>query len=433
VFPPLTLIPSPELIVGLVAPIGVDLDVVTKALVGALSEMRYAVREFRVTDLMRDIPIGMPIAASPFIQSYKDRIAYANRVRECFGSEALAALTITALRAFRRKTSELTPEATGSAERDLYLPLSAHAYILRQFKRPEEITLLRRVYGRQFILISAFAPPDIRKSVIAEKESRSNLLPSSSTDGENRANDLVAQDARELQTSHGQNVRDAFPLADVIVDATSSLKCEQQIRRFIQLLFGSNKITPTHDEYGMYIAKTASLRTADLSRQVGAAIFTSSGEIATLGTNEVPKSGGGTYWADDPNDHRDWVKRYDPNNQRQIEILSDLLLRLKSGGHLSSTLSSAPGGELALSLLSSGDENSVAGSMLMDLLEFGRIIHAEMSAITDAARKGIPIKDGSLYCTTFPCHICAKRRAFFAWRRGAQVAPFGFRGWNPRR
>jgi hypothetical protein len=26
-----------------------------------------------------------------------------------------------------------------------------------------------------------------------------------------------------------------------------------------------------------------------------------------------------------------------------------------------------------------------------------------------------------------------KRRAFFAWRRGAQVAPFGFRGWNPRR
>ena len=81
-FPPLTLIPSPELVVGLVAPIGVDLDLVSKALSHALGEMRYAVREFRVTDLMRDVPIGMPIAASPFIQSYKDRIAYANKVRE---------------------------------------------------------------------------------------------------------------------------------------------------------------------------------------------------------------------------------------------------------------------------------------------------------------------------------------------------------------
>jgi len=44
----------------------------------------------------------------------------------------------------------------------------------------------------------------------------------------------------------------------------------------------------------------------------------------------------------------------------------------------------------------------------MDLLEFGRIIHAEMSAITDAARLGIEIKNSTLYCTTFPCHICAK-------------------------
>ena len=44
----------------------------------------------------------------------------------------------------------------------------------------------------------------------------------------------------------------------------------------------------------------------------------------------------------------------------------------------------------------------------MDLLEFGRIIHAEMSAITDAARLGIEIKDSTIYCTTFPCHICAK-------------------------
>jgi hypothetical protein len=31
-----------------------------------------------------------------------------------------------------------------------------------------------------------------------------------------------------------------------------------------------------------------------------------------------------------------------------------------------------------------------------------------MSAISDAARNGRALKDTVLYCTTFPCHICAK-------------------------
>jgi deoxycytidylate deaminase len=44
----------------------------------------------------------------------------------------------------------------------------------------------------------------------------------------------------------------------------------------------------------------------------------------------------------------------------------------------------------------------------MDALEYGRIIHAEMSAICDAARLGRSIKNAVLFTTTFPCHMCAK-------------------------
>ncbi len=47
-------------------------------------------------------------------------------------------------------------------------------------------------------------------------------------------------------------------------------------------------------------------------------------------------------------------------------------------------------------------------SKVMDILEFGRVIHAEMSAMSDAARFGLSVKGGVLYSTTFPCHICAK-------------------------
>jgi len=54
----------------------------------------------------------------------------------------------------------------------------------------------------------------------------------------------------------------------------------------------------------------------------------------------------------------------------------------------------------------SSDE--VQESKVMDSLEFGRIIHAEMSAISDASRTGRAIGGGNLFCTTFPCHICAK-------------------------
>jgi hypothetical protein len=44
----------------------------------------------------------------------------------------------------------------------------------------------------------------------------------------------------------------------------------------------------------------------------------------------------------------------------------------------------------------------------MDSLEYGRSIHAEMNAITDAARGGHSIRGSTLYCNTFPCHNCAK-------------------------
>jgi cytidine deaminase len=36
------------------------------------------------------------------------------------------------------------------------------------------------------------------------------------------------------------------------------------------------------------------------------------------------------------------------------------------------------------------------------------MVHAEMAAICDAALRGVKIKDATLYCTTFPCHLCAR-------------------------
>lgn len=426
----LPLVSNPELIFGLVAPIGVDLDLVGEALGESLDEMGYDAREFRLTELMREIPIGLPLAAKPSVQSYKDRISYANAIRGKVGDDGLAAMAVSAIRTFRAKewAAKRSPEqgkrlkTEGSDEER---PIPSQSYIIRQLKRPEEVSLLRSIYGRQFILVSAYAPEEIRRRRIEDRErtSRGGLI--SDVEAHRLAYDLISQDSKEALDEHGQNLRDAFPLGDVFIDTTSRAKCKEMIRRFIYLLFGSNEHTPTHDEYGMYIAKSASLRSSDLSRQVGAAIFRESGEVVTMGCNEVPKSGGGTYWTEDESDRRDFVQGNDPNEQRKKEVLVDIIDRLKEGNFLSRSLQKTDDPyAIAEVLLSKNGERSVKRSKIMDLIEFGRIIHAEMSAITDAARKGVPVEGGTLYCTTFPCHLCAKHIVSAGLKRVVYLEPY---------
>lgn len=430
---------APELVFGLIAPIGVDLDVVSEVLDTTLREMRYRAHELRVTQLMREIGIKAPVtpfdASLPdgsFVRSYRDRIAHANSIRAVLGDFALAALAISAIRSFRleerqRQIDEKPLPEENSNEEDPpeEEPIPAQAYIIRQLKRPEEVLLLREVYGRQFILISAYAPQDWRIQRIQEreKESRGGLI--EDIDAQMLARRLVLQDAKESQNTHGQNVRDAFPLGDVFIDATSRLKCEQETRRFVHLLFGSNQITPTHDEYGIYLAKSASLRSSDLSRQVGAAIFRHSGEILTLGCNEVPKAGGGTYWHGDDADARDFVKGSDPNEMQKTQVLVDLIDRLHQGGHLSVELmSKQDANEISKHLIAEDGPDSVRESRVMDLIEFGRIVHAEMSALSDAARKGISVEGATMYCTTFPCHLCAKLIVAAGVRKVIYLEPY---------
>jgi len=51
----------------------------------------------------------------------------------------------------------------------------------------------------------------------------------------------------------------------------------------------------------------------------------------------------------------------------------------------------------------------VKNSKVKDLIEFSRSIHAEMHAVILASQLGGErLKGGSLYCTTYPCHSCAR-------------------------
>jgi deoxycytidylate deaminase len=421
--------PTPELVIGIVAPIGVDLNDVASVISELLGGMDYRAATLRLTTLMTEVPTGICLSEDSYVRSYKSRIAYANAVCERLGRDALAAMAISAIRSARsplwKERSERGLDTLPADAIPEETPVPSQAYIIRQLKRPEEVELLRSVYGRQFILVSAYSPQDARLKRIEDEERRSLGGLISDVEAHNSAFELISQDARETQDPNGQNVRDAFPLGDVFIDATSRNSCMETLRRFIHLLFGSNEITPTHDEYGMYIAKSASLRSSDLSRQVGAAIFCQSGEIATMGCNEVPKAGGGTYWFGDEGDRRDFVQGRDPNEGHKVSLLVDILDRLAKGSHLSQNLLDlGDAHKIGKKLLEDPSADGIGDSKIMDLLEFGRIIHAEMSAITDAARKGISIERATPYCTTFPCHLCAKHIVAAGIRRLVYLEPY---------
>lgn len=373
----------PEIFIGFVAPIGADVASCVKEFKQKFEQLQYDVVEIKVTDIFprmaRFIKPGTNLTQKPEDKRYKSYIAYGNQLRAAFEDDAaLAVLSVARLARLRIKNQS----------DDLDKQYQKTVYLIHQFKRKEEIDFLRSVYGRQFFQVSVYSRRGARVDYLAHRFA--NTANSADINRyRSAAEDIVQTDQNESTNSHGQNVLKVFHDADFIVNIDLGHgESEKQISRFCDLIFGSNRISPTKIEYGMFVAKAAALRTLDLSRQVGAAIFSKSGEIVALGSNEVPKAGGGTYWCDEIHDDREYRRGHDSNDRRKLEIISEILGILDIDG--ADTL------------------DRLKDTQFMDALEYGRIVHAEMSAITDAARLGRAVSDGVLFCTTFPCHMCAK-------------------------
>jgi deoxycytidylate deaminase len=302
-------------------------------------------------------------------------------------------------------------------------PARRKAYILHSLRRPEEARALRRIYGRAFHLIAAFANRDIRVKTFAAwvSESRHDFDPDKYR---KVAEKLVQRDEADVTKQLGQDVRDTFPVSDVFIDGTRRSAVVNEVGRFIDLVFGKPFETPTPDELGMYFASAAALRSADLSRQVGAVIVGNPGEIIAIGCNDVPRPLGGHYFIGDPNDARDYVWGYDPSTKIKIEMLGEILHILNTKGWLAPNKSETDVESLIESAIFGDDEAILKNAQLMNVLEFGRVVHAEISAITDAARRGLSVQGATLYCTTFPCHICARHISASGINRVVYIEPY---------
>jgi deoxycytidylate deaminase len=328
--------------------------------------------------------------------------------------DILALMGIAQIRQLRREHGD------GEERERPRTPLKRTAYIIRSIKHPSEIDTLRDIYGRAFFVISAYSPRTKRVSTLASAIAGSIGDPDHAS-FRGKAEELIRVDEEEEDAPLGQDVRDSFPQGDVFVDASGRDRLNQSLERFIDAVFGNPFVTPTPDEFGMFHANSAALRSADLGRQVGAAIAMHTGEIAAMGCNDVPRAGGGQYWSGDDPDARDFQLGFDSSIKFRHKIVTELSAKLLVAGWIPPESWDREPQKLAERI---ADKGVFKGTRLQNLIEYGRAVHAEMAAITDAARRGVSIKDSTLYSTTFPCHLCARHIVAAGVRRVVYIEPY---------
>jgi deoxycytidylate deaminase len=277
-------------------------------------------------------------------------------------------------------------------------------YILDSIRHPAEVDLLRHVYQDAFVLIG----------VVCEEERRlSRVMRKYDNAGEAKAKKFMRRDAKALQ-KHGQRVSDAFHLSDFFLDNTverfeksgaesAFWDINEKLSRLIKIISHLEIVRPETSETAMHHAHGAAMRSACLSRQVGAALVDVNGNVIATGTNEVPQAGGGVYgesFDEDAEDHRCAYRKtgttaYCSNTRQQNELVDRLIDEIPELKALDAIRRNAL-------------REEIRRGGVGDLLEFSRAVHAEMDAVLSAGREGTSTIGTRLFVTTFPCHYCAR-------------------------
>jgi deoxycytidylate deaminase len=387
-----------ELIIGLVAAVGTETALVVDLLKERLGCAGYCVTVVKVSRDVIPLLCEVPKEEKDAYRRIDQLMDAGNTARKNSGQNAILALG-AATRIFASRNSDKDGRS---------LALSKTAVIVDSLKRPEEVEELRRIYPSGFVLMG----------VHATEERRVRHLTTDLGITQENAKKLIQRDREEIKNSFGQRVNKTFHLADFFVRVAEShdrLRCD--IKRIVELWFGNPFITPTFDEHAMFLAFSSALRSADLSRQVGAVLARDSQVLAT-GANDCPRAGGGLYWPSRQSDMcisdikggRDHTREDgDSNRREQIRIIERIVEEGKNPEY-------GLDPEKLRALLEA--------SRIRDLTEFGRVVHAEMEALLCCARNGLSTVGATLYSTTFPCHNCAKHIIAAGVKRVVFVEPY---------
>lgn len=263
------------------------------------------------------------------------------------------------------------------------------AYLVDSLKHHEEVNYLRNLLGDAYYSIGVISTDSVRK----------NRLKSRKGFSEDEFIKLSEIDAKEKGLEYGQSTVKAITQSDYFFsnDYSTADHLDSEAQRLLRLIFSVGVDTPRVDEYGISVANNAAKQSGCLAKQVGASVINASGQLMATGRNDVPQYGGGLYTSESEKDDRCWARSGQCYNDiHKLRIIDELTKELTRALSLEKENQALVREKLAYSRISS-------------LIEFSRAVHAEMDALIAIARSGIPgLIGATLYCTTFPCHNCAK-------------------------
>lgn len=382
--------PDSEIVIGLVGAVGTEMDIIISLLKDRLKIAGYKSTEIRVSSQVIPKIVKVNVTGMDEATRISRLMDAGNAAREQSGDNAVLATGVAAHIAALRNPSEKE--------------MPRHAFIVNSLKHPDEVLRLRQIYPRGFHLFGVHPDESVRLSFLKRKGINDQDIVH-----------LIERDQDE-HVAYGQRVNDTFHMSDFFVRLDNDrLKLDNSIIRIFDILFGNPYKTPTFEEFAMFLAFTSSLRSADLSRQVGAVVTTGE-EILATGANDCPKFGGGLYWPElnadthvieDKQDGRDYMRGEDSNKIEQRKIIEGILDKGKARGLDAEKLRA-----------------TLEESRIRDLTEYGRVVHAEMEALLSCARNNVCTRGGQLFCTTFPCHNCAKHIVAAGIKRVVFIEPY---------
>lgn len=397
-----------ELVFAVVGPVGSGTSWVANSLSGVLQNAAYGIEvhiikasEVIAAYVQRNV--GTPLDTSSTYAKVTALQNAGDTMREgdpaAVGVELISAI----------KTTRAARQQAG----DIVTPISPNeksvrrAYIVDSLKHPAEVELLRAIYQDSFCLIGVVCEEKVRETRLFNKKCQNTGLIDIKA--------LMNRDEDDIDRKFGQKVTDTFHLADFFVDNSPSRFSDEerqvpnplwevndQLARLVDLLTAGKVIRPTASEFGMFHAYGAKMRSACLSRQVGAALLDKKGNLLSTGTNEVPRAGGGVYGGGfednsdqdiSPDDRCVVTNKYCSSTRTHETIIQEIIETIPE----LNAVADKP--ELVKKL-----KRTPIGR----LLEFSRAVHAEMDALLSAARTGSTTVGTRLFVTTFPCHYCAR-------------------------
>lgn len=331
-----------------------------------------------------------------------------------------------------------------SQEANRYIKYTRHRYndsnnyfVIDSFRNPMEIIYFRERYGSFYVC-----------SVYADAKTRQQRLNIDSNIFFNRDNRDQGKN-NALEELYKQNVSACSLMADYAINNENDKNdFYNKLIRYLCLIERPGCTQPTAEETFMNLAYILSLRSTCISRHVGAVITNNEGYIIGAGWNDVGTGQLGcstrcikdfnnfatddsllSVWKDQYEKfyNEGLIQDYDENdyfcfkdiqskliiNEKVNDVIDDFDLNSKIKSILSkeeneNELNNKYINELIK--ITNDLKEYLKKNLSIKRLEYARSLHAEENAILQVAiNGGMGIKGGTIYVTTFPCELCAKK------------------------